>query len=76
MLTASTVVLSAAVLFFLGGKTLENLAFVILLGSLTGTYSTVFVAGALVVDYTLSVEDRRRRAAMPVGKASRYRRWE
>jgi preprotein translocase subunit SecF len=74
VLTASTVVISAAVLFFLGGKTLENLAFVILLGSLTGTYSTVFVAGALVVDYTLSVEGRKRRAAMPVAGTSRSRR--
>jgi preprotein translocase subunit SecF len=74
VLTASTVVISAAVLFFLGGKTLENLAFVILLGSLTGTYSTVFVAGALVVDYTLYVEGRKRLAAMPVGRTSKGRR--
>jgi preprotein translocase subunit SecF len=59
VLTASTVVLSAGVLFFFGGQTLENFAFVVLLGSLIGTYSTVFVAGALVVDWTLSVEGRR-----------------
>jgi hypothetical protein len=32
VLTAATVVLSAAVLLFLGGKTLEDFAFVILLG--------------------------------------------
>jgi preprotein translocase SecF subunit len=63
VLTALTVVLSAAVLFVFGGKTLEDFAFVILLGSLVGTYSTVFVAGALVVDWTLSVEGRWRPAA-------------
>jgi preprotein translocase SecF subunit len=58
VLTALTVVSSAAVLFVFGGKTLEDFAFVILLGSLIGTYSTVFVAGALVVDWTLRVEER------------------
>jgi preprotein translocase subunit SecF len=74
VLTASTVVLSAAVLLFLGGKTLEDFAFVILLGSLTGTYSTVFVAGALVVDWTVSVEGRRRPAGRPLTRASGNRR--
>jgi preprotein translocase subunit SecF len=74
VLTATTVVLSAAVLLFLGGKTLEDFAFVILLGSLTGTYSTVFVAGALVVDWTVSVEGRRRPARRPLTRASGNRR--
>jgi preprotein translocase subunit SecF len=63
VLTALTVVLSAGVVFMFGGKTLEDFAFVLLLGSLTGTYSTVFVAGALVVDWTLSVEGRRARVS-------------
>jgi preprotein translocase subunit SecF len=63
VLTALTVVLSAGVVFFFGGKTLEDFAFVLLLGSLTGTYSTVFVAGALVVDWTALVEARRRRGS-------------
>jgi preprotein translocase subunit SecF len=62
VLTAATVVLTAAVVFVFGGPSLEDFAFVILLGSLAGTYSTVFVAGALVVDWTVSVEGRRRPA--------------
>jgi preprotein translocase subunit SecF len=73
VLTASTVVLSAGVLFFFGGRTLEDFAFVVLLGSLVGTYSTVFVAGALVVDWTVSVEGRWRQAAPPLSAASRRR---
>jgi preprotein translocase subunit SecF len=70
VLTAATVVMSAGVVFIFGGKTLEDFAFVLLLGSLTGTYSTVFVAGALVVDYTLYVEGRRRPARRSVERAS------
>jgi preprotein translocase subunit SecF len=68
VLTALTVVLSAAVLFFFGGETLEDFAFVILLGSLVGTYSTVFVAGALIVDWTESVESRWRPPAHAAGR--------
>jgi preprotein translocase subunit SecF len=71
VLTALTVVMSAGVIFVLGGKTLEDFAFVLLLGSLIGTYSTVFVAGALVVDWTMSVEGRWRRTGRPLGAAGR-----
>jgi preprotein translocase subunit SecF len=74
VLTALTVVFSAGVVFLFGGRTLEDFAFVLLLGSVSGTYSTVFVAGALVVDWTLSVEERRRPAARPFRRASRNRR--
>jgi preprotein translocase SecF subunit len=74
VLTALTVVLSAGVLFVFGGKTLEDFALVILLGSLIGTYSTIFVAGALVVDWTLSVEGRWGRALGSVRSVGRLRR--
>jgi preprotein translocase subunit SecF len=62
VLTALTVVLSAAVLFVFGGATLVDFAFIVLIGSLSGTYSTVYVAAALVVDWTLHVEGRGRPA--------------
>jgi preprotein translocase subunit SecF len=58
VLTALTVVLASAVLFLFGGETLEDLAFVLLIGVVTGTYSTIYVAGALVVDWTLYAESR------------------
>ena len=35
-----------------GGKVLEDFAFVLFIGVVTGTYSTIYVAGALVVDWT------------------------
>jgi preprotein translocase subunit SecF len=69
VLTALTVFLSTAILFLFGGKTLEDFAFVLLIGVITGTYSTIYVAGALVVDWTLSVEGRLRR--VPADRGAR-----
>jgi preprotein translocase subunit SecF len=61
ILTSLTVFISTAILLFLGGKVLEDFAFVLFVGVITGTYSTIYVAGALVVDWTLHVEGRRQR---------------
>jgi preprotein translocase subunit SecF len=69
VLTALTVFFSAAVLLFFGGKTLEDFAFVLFVGVITGTYSTIYVAGAIVVDWTQYVEGRLRRPKKAVAKA-------
>ena len=58
VLTSLTVFFSTAILLFFGGKTLEDFAFVLFVGVITGTYSTTYVAAALVVDWTLYVEGR------------------
>ena len=60
VLTSLTVFLSAAILLFFGGKTLEDFAFVLFVGVITGPYSTTYVAAALVVDWTQYVEGRLR----------------
>jgi preprotein translocase subunit SecF len=59
ILTALTTFFSTLILLLLGGKVLEDFAFVLVVGVIIGTYSTVYVAGALVVDWTLYVEGRR-----------------
>jgi preprotein translocase subunit SecF len=69
VLTSLTVFLSAAILLFFGGKTLEDFAFVLFIGVITGTYSTTYVAAALVVDWTQYVEGRLRRRKKAVAKA-------
>jgi preprotein translocase subunit SecF len=69
ILTAVTVFFSAAILLFFGGKTLEDFAFVLFIGVITGTYSTTYVAAALVVDWTQYVEGRLRRRKKAVAKA-------
>ena len=69
VLTSLTTFFSAAVLLFFGGKTLEDFAFVLFVGVITGTYSTTYVAAALVVDWTNKVEGRLRRGKKAVAKA-------
>jgi preprotein translocase SecF subunit len=59
VLTVATVVLSAAMLFLFGDASLENFAFVVLVGALTGPLSTVYVAAALDVDWTAWIARRR-----------------
>jgi len=69
VLTSLTTFFSAAVLLFFGGKTLEDFAFVLFVGVITGTYSTTYVAAALVVDWTQHVEGRLGRGKKAVAKA-------
>jgi preprotein translocase subunit SecF len=69
ILTSLTTFLSTAILLFLGGKTLEDFAFVLFIGVITGTYSTIYVAGAIVVDWTTWIEARVRRGKKAVAKA-------
>jgi preprotein translocase subunit SecF len=60
-------------LFLFGGESLHNFGFVILVGALTGTTSTVYVAGALDVDWS-AWADRRRRSRPGSGGPGRARR--
>jgi preprotein translocase subunit SecF len=69
VLTSLTVFFSTAILLFFGGKTLEDFAFVLFIGVITGTYSTIYVASAIVVDWTNYVEGRLRRPKKAVAKA-------
>ena len=48
ILTAGTTLLSAVALFLFGGEVLRGFSFTMIVGVLTGTYSSVFVAAAIV----------------------------
>ncbi len=48
ILTAGTTLLSAIALFVAGGEVLRGFAFTLIVGVITGTYSSVFVAAAVV----------------------------
>jgi preprotein translocase SecF subunit len=52
VLTALTVFFTTAVLYVFGGKVLEDMAFLLTLGVVTGTFSTVYIAGSLIVDWS------------------------
>jgi preprotein translocase subunit SecF len=69
VLTALTVFFSTVVLYAFGGKVLEDLAFVLTVGVVTGTYSTIYIAGALIVDWSDWWERRTTRGKKAVAKA-------
>jgi preprotein translocase subunit SecF len=48
VITAGTAFLSAIALFLFGGEVLHGFAFAMIVGIITGTYSSVFVAAAIV----------------------------
>ncbi|MBM3777099.1 MAG: protein translocase subunit SecF, partial [Acidimicrobiia bacterium] len=48
IITSGTTLLSAIALFVFGGEVLRGFAFTVMVGVITGTYSTVFVAAAIV----------------------------
>ncbi|MFH2068769.1 MAG: protein translocase subunit SecF [Candidatus Omnitrophota bacterium] len=49
IITGLTTILIALCLFIWGGPVLNNFAFVLLVGFITGTYSSIFVASTLVI---------------------------
>lgn len=51
ILTGGTTFLSIMVLFIFGGEVLRAFAFTMGFGIITGTYSSIFVASAMVLDY-------------------------
>jgi preprotein translocase subunit SecF len=53
IITSGTVLLTVFVLLFFGGEVLEDFSFALVVGLISGTYSTVFVAAPLVVEWEL-----------------------
>jgi len=49
MITAGLTLLSVIALFLFGGEVLKGFAFTMIVGIITGTYSSVFIAAAIVV---------------------------
>ena len=69
ILTGLSVLFAAGVLFLFGGKVLEDFAFTLIVGVVAGTYSTVYIAAALIVDWTAWATRRVARARKSVAKA-------
>ena len=49
IITSLTVFMAAAALFFLGGEVIHDFAFIMLLGIIIGTYSSIFVASPILL---------------------------
>jgi len=50
-ITAGTTLIAALAIYFFGGPVIHDFAFAMVLGLMFGTYSSIFVASNLVIDY-------------------------
>lgn len=72
ILTSGTTLLAVGSLFFLGGEALRGFSFVLLIGVLVGTYSSIFVASpfALLWEQFFGRDARERREARAKSQAT------
>ncbi|MDP4198005.1 MAG: protein translocase subunit SecF [Bacteroidota bacterium] len=70
IITSGTVFLTLLVLFIWGGEVLRGFAFTMLIGVITGTYSSIFVASAIAYDWL----ERGKSKTTPVAANVRSRR--
>jgi len=75
ILTASSVFLASLALFILGGEVLRGFSFVMTVGVVVGTYSSVFVAASFALLWD-NVMQKRRAAATPARAAEGDKRRE
>jgi preprotein translocase SecF subunit len=64
VITAFTVFLTALALFIWGGEVLHDFSFAMLVGTVFGTYSSVYVASALALDIWIALDRRKGIQAM------------
>jgi preprotein translocase SecF subunit len=69
VLTSLTVFMVVVVLYLTGGQVLSDFAFALLVGVVTGTYSSIFVAAPIIVDWETWSQGRQRAAKKTVAKA-------
>ena len=60
IVTSLTTLIVVICLFFLGGEVIHDFAFALMIGVLVGTYSSLYVASPLVVEWEVRSEARRR----------------
>ena len=63
VITAFTVFLTALALFIWGGEVLRDFSFAMLVGTVFGTYSSVYVASAIALDIWITLDRRKGIAA-------------
>jgi preprotein translocase subunit SecF len=61
IVTSLTTLLVVLCLFALGGEVIKDFAFALMVGVVVGTYSSLYVASPLVVEWQVHAEGRRRR---------------
>jgi preprotein translocase subunit SecF len=61
ILTSGTVMMVVLILFFFGGPVIHDFAFTLMIGLISGTYSTVYIAGPVVLLWEKYVTGKRKR---------------
>ena len=61
ILTSGTVMMVVLILFFFGGPVIHDFAFALIIGLITGTYSTVYIASPVVIFWEKHISRRKRR---------------
>ncbi len=72
IMTSLTVIITLLALFLFGGAAISDFILALLLGIVTGTYSSIFVASPLLVDW--QAWDDRRHGRLVTNRAPRARR--
>ena len=60
ILTSGTVMMVVLILFFFGGPVIHDFAFTLIIGLITGTYSTVYIASPVVLFWEQHISGRKR----------------
>jgi len=68
IITSLTTLIVVLILYFFGGSVIHNFAFALIVGVLIGTYSSIFVASPIVVDWELRSQEKKSRALGKLGK--------
>ncbi len=62
LVTSVTTLLVVLALFIFGGEVIRDFAFALMVGVIIGTYSSIYVASPLVVEWEIAQERRRRKS--------------
>lgn len=65
IITSGTVFIITMILFFLGGEVNRGFAFALMIGITTGTYSSIYIASAIVLDYTNHKLEKKSKPPVP-----------
>ncbi|MCH8872245.1 protein translocase subunit SecF [candidate division KSB1 bacterium] len=68
IITSMTTLIVVVILYFFGGSVIHNFAFALIVGVLIGTYSSIFVASPIVVDWELRSQEKKSKALGKLGK--------
>ena len=68
IITSLTTLIVVLILYFFGGSVIHNFAFALIIGVIIGTYSSIFVASPIVIDWELRSQEKKSRALGKLGK--------